>query len=75
MAINFPVSLDTLTNPLGSDSMVAVPHADQHADANDAIEALQAKVGIDGSEDVNSLDYKVRNSSSGFASTFLLMGA
>ena len=33
----------------------------QHADANDAIEALQAKVGVDGSAVTTSLDYKVAN--------------
>ena len=74
MAINFPVSLDTLTNPLGSDSMVTVPHADQHADANDAIEALQAKVGIDGSADVNSLDYKISNLSSDVIALIVALG-
>lgn len=61
MATNFPTALDTLTNPTASDSMdsVTVPHATQHADANDAIEALQAKVGIDASAVTSSLDYRV----------------
>lgn len=39
--------------------MNVVPHAAQHQDANDAIEALEAKVGIDGSADTDSLDYRV----------------
>lgn len=39
--------------------MLQVPHADQHANANDAIEALQAKVGSDSSEVPTSLDYRV----------------
>lgn len=45
--VNFPTSLDTFTNPTSSDNLntVAVPHATQHANANDAIEALEAKVG------------------------------
>ena len=34
-------------------------HDAQHANANDAIAALQAKVGANGSTDTNSLDYKV----------------
>lgn len=61
MATNFPTSLDTLTNPLSTDTMdsVTVPHATQHANANDAIEALEAKVGVNGSAVVTSLDYKV----------------
>lgn len=60
MAISFPTSLDTLTNPTGSDSLTG--HALQHANVNDAIEALEAKVGINESADTNSLDYKVANS-------------
>jgi hypothetical protein len=38
---------------------VTVPHATQHADLNDAVEALEAKVGVDGSAVTSSLDYKV----------------
>lgn len=45
MATNFPTSLDSLTNPQGTDSVEAISHAAQHANANDAIEALEAKVG------------------------------
>jgi len=59
MATNFPASLDTLTNPSATDTLDSPPHDEQHADANDAIEALQAKVGVDGSADTTSLDYKV----------------
>lgn len=77
MPTNFPTSLDTLTNPTASDPMdsVTVPHASQHANVNDAVEALQAKVGINNSSDVNSLDYKVRNAGGGLETVFLLMGA
>jgi hypothetical protein len=46
MAINYPSGLDTLVNPLSSDSMVTVDHAGQHANANDAIEALERQVGV-----------------------------
>jgi hypothetical protein len=59
MSTNFPDSLDTLTNPSSTDALSSPSHSQQHANANDAIEALQTKVGIDGSQDVNSLDYKV----------------
>lgn len=59
MATNFPSSLDALTNPIGSDTLASPDHAGQHADSNDAIEALQAKVGVDSSAVVTSLDYKV----------------
>ena len=59
MATNFPASLDTLTNPVAGDSLSSPSHAGQHANANDAIEALQAKVGVDSSAVTTSLDYKV----------------
>jgi len=61
VATNFPTSLDALTNPTSGSALNSPSHADQHADANDAIEALQAKVGVDGSAVTTSLDYKVTN--------------
>lgn len=59
MATNFPTSLDSLTNPTSTDQLTSPSHADQHANANDAIEALQAKVGVNSSAVTTSLDYKV----------------
>lgn len=59
MATNFPNDLDNLNNPESTDSLSG--HAQQHANANDALEALQAKVGIDGSNDPSSLDYKIND--------------
>ena len=59
MATGFPTSLDALTNPISTDVLTSPSHADQHADANDAIEALQVKVGVTGSAVTTSLDYKV----------------
>ena len=59
MATNFPASLDTLTNPTSSDSLNSPSHSAQHANVNDAVEALQAKVGADSSAVTTSLDYKV----------------
>ena len=59
MATSFPTSLDALTNPAAGDSLTSPSHAGQHADANDAIEALQVKVGVNGSTVATSLDYKV----------------
>ena len=62
MATNFPeTGLDSLTNPTSTDTMSAVPHYAQHANANDAIEALEAKVGVDGSAVTTSHDYKLSN--------------
>ena len=59
MATNFPASLDSLTNPTSSDSLNSPSHSAQHANVNDAVEALQAKVGVDSSAVTSSLDYKV----------------
>jgi len=58
---NYPTNLDTLTNPTAGDSVSVVSHASQHTDANDAIEALQAKVGKNTSEVTTSHDYKLSN--------------
>lgn len=62
MATSFPTGLDSLTNPTGSDAMnsVTVDHATQHTNANDAIEALETKVGVDGSAVSTSHDLKMR---------------
>lgn len=59
MATNFPSSLDSLTNPTSTDALNSPSHADQHANVNDAVEALEAKVGVDGSAVTSSLDFKV----------------
>ena len=60
MATTFPASKDDFINPQPTDSTQLVSHAAQHANANDAIEALETKVGVTDSTDPNSLDYKVR---------------
>ena len=62
--INFPTSLDSLTNPVASDQTTVVHHATQHADANDLLEAIQAKIGIDSSAVATSLDYLIKNAAS-----------
>lgn len=63
MSITFPTTLDTLPNPTSTDLMenatLALDHDQQHANANDAIEALEAKVGINGSAVTTSHDYKL----------------
>ncbi len=43
MPILFPAWLDILTNPAATDSRIG--HAAQHADVNDAIEAIEAQIG------------------------------
>jgi hypothetical protein len=60
VATSFPNDLDSLMNPNGNDPLSNPSHSDQHINANDAIEALQVKVGVDNSTDPSSLDYMVR---------------
>ena len=83
MASVYPGSLDNFTNPASTDllSAAGVSHADQHANANDAIEALEAKVGVTSSAVVTSHDYRIAQleaggaGGGGFANVFMLMGA
>lgn len=61
MATNFPASLDTFVNPAATDNLATVNHASQHDNINDAVAALEAKVGVNGSAVTTSLDYKVNH--------------
>lgn len=51
MTTNYPGSLDSFTNPNATDNLAtangstAVPHASQHANINDAVLAIQTKLG------------------------------
>jgi hypothetical protein len=64
MATNFPASLDALTNPTSSDSLSSPSHSAQHSNVNDAVEALQAKVGADSSAVTSSHDYLIADHAS-----------
>jgi len=48
MATNYPGALDAFTNPTTADALnsVTVPHDQQHANANDAIKAIETELGI-----------------------------
>jgi len=46
MPTNYPTSLDNFTNPTANDSLNLPSHSTQHANANDAIEAIEAKLGL-----------------------------
>ena len=59
MATSFPSNLDSLVNPSATNPLSNPSHSDQHINANDAIEALETKVGVNNSTDPNSLDYKI----------------
>lgn len=64
MSTTFPTSLDSLTNPTPTSNMSVVLHSDQHINANDAIEALEAKVWVDNSAVTTSIDYLLKSTSS-----------
>jgi hypothetical protein len=48
MAVSYPSGIDNFTNPTASDTLdsATVPHATQHANHNDAIEAIENELGI-----------------------------
>jgi hypothetical protein len=58
---SFPGGLDSLTNPSPGDPRNSPSHSAQHANANDAVEALEAKVGVDGSGVAASHDKQLTN--------------
>jgi hypothetical protein len=62
LTTSFPTSLDSFTDPTAGNALNSPSHAGQHTDKNDAVEALEAKVGIDGSAVTTSIDYKLANS-------------
>lgn len=57
MATAYPTGLDVLTNPTAGSSLTSPSHADQHANINDAVEALQAKVAIGNTVIGNYISY------------------
>jgi hypothetical protein len=70
VATNFPTALDTTSNlpdPGGADQLVnadpELRHGYQHTTANQAIRAIEEKIGINDSEDTDSIDYKIRKGS------------
>jgi hypothetical protein len=61
MASNFPTSLDSFSNP-ASESLLNHPsldHSTAHSNINDAIEAIQAKIGITDSNVSDSIEYRL----------------
>lgn len=67
MASNFPTTLDNAaTIPVESTSTpLSTNHVTAHQNIQDAIEAIEAKVGVDGSAVNTSLDYKLSGVATG----------
>lgn len=61
MTTSFPTSIQTLSGTRGTSGqpLNAPNHVTQHTYEDDTIEALEAKVGIDGSAVTTSFDYKL----------------
>jgi hypothetical protein len=55
----YPTTLDSLTDPQPTDDMNTVSHSGLHQAVNTAIEALEAKVGVDDSAVTSSHEYKI----------------
>lgn len=62
----YPSSLDNLTNPSSSDSLATGPHSTLHGDERDAIDALEAKLGINSSAVNTSVDYFLKHASGAY---------
>ena len=60
MSSVFPSGIDSFVNPQAGQPQSNPPHHQQHADANDAIHAVETKLGADASADPASVDYRLR---------------
>jgi len=70
MATNFPTSLDNFTNPTDTSALNSPSHSLQHADANDAIEAIEAKLGVGNSPAGSAVAGHVLTASTGGTTTW-----
>jgi hypothetical protein len=61
---NYPTSLDSLTDPVAGQPLNNPSMAGIATNANDAIVALETKVGVDSSAVTTTIDYKLKNSAS-----------
>jgi len=72
MASSYPGALDAFSNPSASDTLdsATVPHHTQHSDANDAIEAIQATLGVNPQSSSTTVADRLVLISSGMGVTF-----
>jgi len=64
MATNFPTSLDSFTNPTSGNTLDSPSHSGQHSDINDAVEAIEAKLGVGASPAASATANQILNISS-----------
>lgn len=66
----YPGTLDSFTNPSGTNTLDSPDHALQHTDINDAVEAIETKVGVgSGTPVVSKVLYGTGNGTSSWEST------
>lgn len=70
MASNYPTSLDNFTNPTSNDSLNSPSHSLQHANINDAVEAIEAKLGIGASTAGSATSGQVLTAGTGGTTTW-----
>lgn len=62
MSTNYPSSIDSFPTP--GATLASNPHSSLHQSVNDAVTALETKVGVDGSAVTTTIDYKLKNTAS-----------
>jgi len=62
---NFPTNLDTIKKDWANDSPVKDTHPSEHNLVAESVEALETKVGVDGSAVTTTHDYKLSNVTDG----------
>ena len=62
---NFPTNLDTIKKDWANDSPVKDTHPSEHNLVAESVEALEVKVGVDGSAVTTTHDYKLSNVTDG----------
>lgn len=69
MPTNYPNGLDNFTNPTPANQLSDGPvlHSDEHSNANDAITALEQWVGISGSTNPATIEFRVNHPPAGVA--------
>lgn len=67
MTTNYPGGLDSFTNPTPANNLSdpLVLHSDEHANANDAIAALERWVGASGSNNTATIEYRLNHVAGG----------
>jgi hypothetical protein len=63
MTTQFPGGIDGYTDPVATQTLATNQHRQRHKDLQDAIVAVQTTVGVSGSDDPNSIQYRVTQAS------------